>query len=106
MMLRSSEATKLSISMAESSPILAQQLGQPQKIGWFISGSIEVQPETGHAELAIPVSGPKGKGTIYSEVRKQAGLWQVQLLQFGKDGSTDRFDLLNSLSTSPAASPQ
>jgi hypothetical protein len=103
-MMRSSDATKLSIAMAESNPILAQQIGQPQKVGWFISGSIEVQPESGHAELEIPVSGPKGSGTIYSEARKQAGLWHVQLLQFCRDGSADRLDLLTSLATTPAAS--
>jgi Cytochrome oxidase complex assembly protein 1 len=93
-MLRDSEATRLSVTTAEANPALSEQLGRPFKTGWFISGSIEVQPGSGHAELAIPISGPKGSGTIYTEARKQAGLWHLLTLQFGMDGSSERLDLL------------
>jgi hypothetical protein len=93
-MLRDSEATRLSVTTAEENPTLSEHLGRPFKTGWFISGSIEVQPGSGHAELAIPISGPKGSGTIYAEARKQAGLWHLLTLQFGMDGSSERLDLL------------
>jgi len=102
-----SDAVKLAISTAESSPVLAERLGQPMKTGWFVSGSIEVTPASGHAELAIPISGPKGSGTIYAEARKRAGMWQLEMLQFGKDGSTERLDLLAAdTPPKPTAAPQ
>ncbi len=93
-LMRSSDAAKLAISAAESNPLLAQRIGQPLKVGWFVSGSIEVDPASGHADLAIPISGPSGSGTLYAELHKRAGLWQLDLLQFGKDNSDDRLDLL------------
>ena len=92
--LRDSEATRLSVTTAESNPALFEQLGSPLKIGFFISGSIEVQPGWGHAELSIPISGPKGTGTIYTEARKQTGQWHLLTLQFAKSGSSEALDLL------------
>ena len=93
-LIRTSDAAKLAISTAETNPSLALEMGQPLTVGWFISGNIEVTPASGHAELAIPMSGPKGNGTLYVEAHKKAGLWQLDLLQFGKNGSNDRLDLL------------
>jgi hypothetical protein len=72
-LMRSSDAVKLAIATAKSNPALVERLGQPLKTGWFVAGSIEITPASGHAELAIPVSGPKGRGTIYAEARKRAG---------------------------------
>jgi Cytochrome oxidase complex assembly protein 1 len=71
--IRTSDAAKLAIQTAESNPMLVERLGQPLKAGWFVSGNMEVTPASGHAELAIPISGPKGSGTIYAEERKRAG---------------------------------
>jgi len=100
--LHNSDAARMSIAKAESSPALIAQLGRPIETGWFISGNIEVQPGTGHAELSIPISGPKGKGTLYSEARKEAGIWHLLALQYGADGSDDRLDLLADPDTNPA----
>jgi hypothetical protein len=92
--LRNSDVVKLAMATADSNPVLAERLGRPLKTGWFITGSIQSTPGTGHAELAIPVSGPLGRGTIYAEGRKQAGIWRLEMLQFGNDGSGERLDLL------------
>ena len=94
MLMTNSETAKVAISTAEASPDLAQRLGQPLKFGWFISGKIEVTPASGHAELAIPVSGPKGGGTIYAESHKRAGIWQLEMLVFVNKRSGERLDLL------------
>ena len=101
-----SEAAKLAIAEASASPALAERLGRPLKTGWFVSGTIEISPESGHAELAIPISGPKGSGTIYTEARKRAGLWHLEMLQFGNDGSTERIDLMPADTAKPTAPPQ
>jgi hypothetical protein len=100
--MRTSEPAKIAISRAESNTVLAERLGRPLKRGWFVSGSIEITPASGHAELAIPISGPKGHGTLYMEARKRAGLWQLELLQFASEGSDERLDLLAS-DTTPQA---
>jgi hypothetical protein len=90
----SSDATKLALATATSNPELIGRLGEPIKTGWLIGGSIEVTPGSGRADLAIPISGPKGKGTIYALAVKTAGLWKLTLLQFGADGDANRLQLL------------
>lgn len=106
-LMRNSDVAKLTIAMAESNPALSEQLGRPLKTGWFVPGKIEVTPASGHSVLTIPVSGPNGSGTIYAEGRKGAGVWHLEMLQFGNEGSSQRLDLLVPDSApTPTAPPQ
>ena len=95
-LMSNSAVVNLAIQTAKSNRKMVERLGQPLKKGWFVSGDIEVTPASGHAELAIPVSGPKGNGTLYAEAHKRAGLWHLELLQFGSKDSDQRLDLLTS----------
>ena len=104
--LRSSDVVKLAVATAESNPALADRLGRPLDTGWFVTGKLEVTPASGHAELAIPVSGPKGSGTLYAEGRKRAGIWHLEMLQFGSKSSNERLDLLHDRAASETVSPQ
>src|ERR1700687_3808919 len=99
--IHTSDAAKLAIATAESNSALVERLGQPLRTGWFVSGSMEVTPASGHAELAIPISGPQGSGTIYAEAYKRGGLWQLDLLQYGNDKSNERVDLLTARTSKP-----
>jgi hypothetical protein len=99
--LQNSEARQMAIARANASPALAARLGQPLKFGWFSWGEWEVNEAGGHAELAIAVSGPKGKGTLYLEARKTAGFWHLNTLDFGDGLEADTIDLL---SEAPAGS--
>jgi|HubBroStandDraft_3_1064219.scaffolds.fasta_scaffold652745_1 hypothetical protein len=90
----SSEVTSNAFRMAERNRLLTERLGSPLHKGWFVLGNIETTPTSGRAELAIPVSGPKGSGTLYVEAHKQAGLWKVDSLQLGIKDSEERTDLL------------
>ena len=99
--MSNSEVDNKAFALAEQNPMLTERLGSPLRKGWFVGGSIETTPASGHAELAIPVSGPRGSGTLYVEAHKQAGLWKIDLLQFGSKGSEERLDLL--LSAPPQA---
>ena len=104
--LRSSDVVKLAVATAGSNPALADRLGRPLDTGWFVTGKLEVTPASGHAELAIPVSGPKGSGTLYAEGHKRAGIWHLEMLQFGSERSNERLDLLHDRGASETVSPQ
>jgi hypothetical protein len=93
-MLRDSDAFHLAVSAAQASPVLLEKVGSPMETGRFISGSIEVSPATGLAELSIPVSGPRGRGKLYVEAHKSAGNWRMSLLQFVGEGTQTPIDLL------------
>src|ERR1700689_3179579 len=63
--MRSSDVAREATARAQSNAVLAQRLGSPISEGWFVGGSINVSPGAGDADLSVPVSGPKGKGTVY-----------------------------------------
>jgi hypothetical protein len=75
-----SERKNISADQARSNPTVANALGSPIKEGFLVSGNINVNGASGNAELAIPISGPKGKATIYVEAVKSAGEWSFSKL--------------------------
>jgi hypothetical protein len=77
-----SEAKKLALASATSHPELIALLGQPIRSSWWITGGIETSAGIWNAELAIPISGPKAKGTLHVQAEKTAGVWRLVLLQF------------------------
>jgi len=70
----------MAVAAAESNPVVQQKLGEPLKVGFLPSGSMEISGSSGHADLSIPVSGPRGQGTIYAVARKSVGLWKFESL--------------------------
>jgi hypothetical protein len=101
-LIRNSDASKLAIKTAESNPILAEQIGQPMKVGWLVTGNIEVSNDTGSAKLSIPISGPKGHGTLDAESHKRDGQWHLSSLEFEKDDSSIWLNLLPAETAKPS----
>jgi hypothetical protein len=101
--IKHSGAYTQALAEAQANPQVTSLIGQPVTPGMFVSGNINVNGDSGDANISIPVSGPKGKGTVYAEAKKIAGQWQFQTLLFGVDGQTDRIDLLQSQTTGQTA---
>jgi len=92
--IRSSDAYQQALAKAKANPEVALRLGQPIQPGWFISGSINVSGPSGDADLSIPISGPKGKGTVYVVGKKSAGEWSYTRMEVEVEGQPGRIDLL------------
>jgi hypothetical protein len=71
-------------------------LGSPIKEGFLVSGNTNVNGASGEANLSIPVSGPKGKGTIYVAAAKSLGRWNYSGLIVEIAKTHQRIDLLES----------
>jgi hypothetical protein len=97
-----SDASKMALAAAQASPVVTQQIGEPIKRGLFTDGSIEMSGSTGNADLAIPISGPKGKATLYAVARKNAGIWKLETLEVAFNENDARVDLLEK-GSQPAA---
>jgi hypothetical protein len=82
------------ISQAKTNPMVVEKIGQPLEIGWFATGNINISGPSGNADLAIPMSGPRGEGTIYAVAKKSAGIWRYETLQVEVAGEAARIDLL------------
>lgn len=97
--IRASPPYKEALAMSQESPEVILELGEPIKAGWFVTGSISVSGPSGEAELAIPIRGPRKRGTLYVIAERRAGRWEYELVEVEVDGRDDRIDLLSPVST-------
>lgn len=93
-MLSHSDAARLAITRAEASPVVTETTGVPLKMGWMITGSVNVRNSGGNAELAFPVEGPRGKGTLHTTAIRKDSQWHLVTLEFTRDGSDTAVNLL------------
>ena len=93
--MKSSDVYSQALDKTRNNPAVVSALGTPIEAGFFTSGSVNVSGPSGAAELAIPISGPRGKGTIYLVARKSAGEWSYSQLLVQVEQTGQRIDLLD-----------
>ncbi|MCP4748801.1 MAG: hypothetical protein GY874_22120 [Desulfobacteraceae bacterium] len=92
--IKSSDVCKDAFTLAKAHPSVQAFIGAPVEEGTFISGNININGASGQADLAIPISGPDGKATIYAVASKTAGIWEYSILVVEIKESKQRIDLL------------
>lgn len=90
---KSSPVYQDAMRAAQSDSRVIQSLGTPIQSGWFITGSIKEQGMSGDASLAIPISGPRGSGTLYASAREGNGKWRFYTLAVQIDGQDQVIEL-------------
>ncbi len=90
---KSSPVYTAAMQAARADSRVTQALGTPIDSGWFITGSIEEQGISGDANLVIPISGPRGSGTLYAAAREGNGRWQFYTLAVRIDGQNELIQL-------------
>jgi hypothetical protein len=101
--VKSSDVYKDALAQAKTHPAVIEALGLPVTEGLLLSGNTNVKGASGEANLSIPVSGPKGKGTIYVAATKSLGRWNYSGLVLEIERTHQRIDLLRR--PAPASSP-
>jgi uncharacterized protein YpmB len=84
--LKSSDVYKTALARAKNDQRVAAALGTPIHDGLAPSGNTHVSGPSGEADIAIPISGPKGKATIYAVGTKSGGKWEFSKLTVQVDG--------------------
>jgi hypothetical protein len=92
--MKSTDVYKDALARAQVHPSVIEAFGAPIKEGFLVSGSTNVNGASGEANLSIPISGPKGKGTIYVSANKSLGRWNYSGLIVEIEKTRQRFDLL------------
>lgn len=82
------------LARAKGSGAIVETLGEPIESGWPRNSSINLSNGEGHAELLLPLSGPKGAGVLTVEGKRQGGQWTFERLEFEPANSRDVIDLL------------
>jgi hypothetical protein len=99
--MKSSEAYVEGMKRATSSADVKAALGEPITVGLMVSGNInDTGGGDGHATLALPLTGPKGKGTLYVDADKAAGAWTYARIEVVVDGGR-RVNLLGGSAAEP-----
>lgn len=101
--MKSTDVYKDALARAKAHPSVIEVLGSPIKEGFLVSGNTNVNGASGEANLSIPISGPKGKGTIYVAANKALGEWNYSGLVVEIEKTRQRIDLLRS--SDPVNSP-
>jgi Cytochrome oxidase complex assembly protein 1 len=92
--MKSTDVYKQALERARESPAVIEALGAPIKEGFFVSGNTKVDGASGESNLSIPISGPKGKGTIYLKAEKTLGRWNFLNLEVEIEKTGERIDVL------------
>ena len=91
--LKSTDVYKTAVARAKANREVVAALGTPIKEGMFLSGNTHADGASGAADISIPISGPKGKGTIYVVATKSAGVWNYSTLTVEIAETKERIDL-------------
>lgn len=92
--MKSTDVYKEALNRAKADPTVIKALGSPIEDGFLMSGNTNVNGAAGEANLAIPISGPKGRGTIYVSATKSLGQWNYSGLVVEVGQTHERINLL------------
>ena len=101
-LMKSSGAYKEGLARAKAYPAVQAALGAPIEDGFFVTGSISTSGSSGAADLAIPISGPKGKATLCVVASESAGQWSFSTLSVEVKGSSESINLLEEKEKEPS----
>jgi hypothetical protein len=91
--LKSSEPYTRSIAAVNNSAEVQEVLGTPIEEGWIPSGNINLNNDSGSANLSYSVSGPKGSASVTVQATRQNGKWTIDSLTVSPNSGGDAIDL-------------
>jgi hypothetical protein len=90
--LKSSEPYQTAVARAKANEKVVAALGTPIDDS-FPMGKVNTNNDTGDADLSIPLSGPKGKATVYVVGTRSGGVWTYSKMSVTITGSGEEVDL-------------
>jgi hypothetical protein len=91
--LKSSDVYQEAVAKAKENKAVQAAIGTPIQEGFFVNGNINLINQGGNANLAIPISGPKGSATVNAVAQKLEGRWIFSTLEVAIEGG-NRINLL------------
>jgi TonB family protein len=86
--IKSSEVYQGALKVVQTHPTAVERLGEPIDDGWLVKGNIKIDGNGGDANFEIPVSGPKGSGTLYVTAVRPDDAWMYERLDLAANGET------------------
>jgi hypothetical protein len=92
--IKSSEPYKEAVAKAKANPEVKAARGEPITEGCMFTGNFDTNPSTGHADLNIPLSGPKDSGTLFAVAHITDGKWVFSKLEFAVTSTGAKINVL------------
>jgi hypothetical protein len=86
--IQSSEPYRHGLAEAQNNPQIRELLGEPIAAGYLVNGSINLENDGGQCDMTVPISGPKGSGTIRIRGTRVGGTWSYEELSAEANGRT------------------
>jgi len=91
--IKSTDPYQQAVARSRANPTVISTLGTPIKEGWFLQGQVNYENQVGNADLSIPLSGPKGSGTVYIVGKRVGGKWSYSRIAITLDSTHEVVDL-------------
>jgi hypothetical protein len=78
--IKGSDVYKEAVHRAATNPEVIAMLGTPIESGWWVMGNVNINNDSGHANITIPISGPKGNARLLVRATQDRGNWQYERL--------------------------
>lgn len=78
--IKSSYVYSEAVRRAQSNPQVMARLGTPMETGWWVSGNVNIHNDSGHAQITIPIHGPKARATIHADAVEESNNWKFTRL--------------------------
>lgn len=90
--MKSSEPYQTAVARAKANEKVVETLGTPITEG-FPMGNINTNNDGGNVDLSIPITGPKGKATIYVVGTRSGGAWSYSKMSVTITATDESIDL-------------
>ena len=74
------DAYTQSLALLKTNKEVIALVGQPIEAGFFVSGEISVQSESGETAINYDISGPKGEAVVYLQADKIVDKWIINAM--------------------------
>jgi hypothetical protein len=90
-----SDVFQQAMAKAKDNVQVRDAMGEPIRAAWMVMGNLHINGGSGSADMAIPISGPRGKAVIRLVAHKDGGVWKFTFLQVTINGRDGNIDLLS-----------
>lgn len=78
--IRQSDVFRMALQRVRQDARVTQSLGTPIEPSWLVSGSMNIENDSGTANFSVGIHGPRQGGKLYLDARKRMGEWTFNSL--------------------------
>jgi hypothetical protein len=73
------------VQRAQNDPRVIEALGEPVETGWWVTGNVNIDSNSGTADFAAPLMGTRKHGTLYVKGTREGGEWTYSVMNVAVD---------------------